>query len=224
MSSTGTEPETVGEKVYRRMRSDIIFGRLAPGQRLKLDRVRQDYGTSIGTLREMLNRLASDGLIHAEGMRGFEVAPVSAANLREVADMRLLLECHALSLSFAAGDIEWEARVVSSHHKLALIEKRMLSGDRAADAEAWKRYDWEFHRALISACGSNALLDTHAAIYDKYLRYQMIAVAFRGAAAAGEHAGLLRHALARDTAAAQATLATHIDDCVADTLARGVLA
>ena len=64
----------------------------------------------------------------AEGQRGFEVPPLTARNLRELADLRLLLEQHALRLSFAAGDIEWEGRVVAAHHKLDLVERRMLDG------------------------------------------------------------------------------------------------
>ena len=57
--------ETVGEKAYRRIRNDIIFGRLLPGQKLKLDRMKERYGTSVSTLRELLNRLTSEGLIIA---------------------------------------------------------------------------------------------------------------------------------------------------------------
>ena len=220
-----TEPsaaDSVGEKTYRRIRTDIIFGRLAPGQKLKLDRLKEGYGTSVSTLRELLNRLSSEGLIVAEGLRGFEVTPVSAAEFRELAAMRLLLERHALQQSFAAGDMEWEGRVVSAHHKLTVMEKRMLAGDRS-EAETWKRYDREFHHALISACGSQELLETHAAIYDKYLRYQIIAVVFRGELAAREHEKLTQYALKRDIAAAQKVLVTHIQDCVEDTLARGTL-
>ena len=67
--------------------------------------------------------------------------------------MRLLLESHALALSFAAGDVEWEGRVVAAHHKLEATERLLLAGERDATA-AWKRYDGEFHQALISACGS----------------------------------------------------------------------
>jgi DNA-binding GntR family transcriptional regulator len=214
--------DSIGEKTYRRIRTDIIFGRLAPGQKLKLDGLKEGYGTSVSTLRELLNRLSSEGLIVAEGLRGFEVTPVSAAEFRELAAMRLLLECHALQQSFAAGDMEWEGRVVSAHHKLTRMEKRMLAGDRS-EAETWKRYDREFHHALISACGSTAMLETHAAIYDKYLRYQVIAVVFRGELAAREHEKLTQFALKRDIVAAQKVLATHIQDCVEDTLARGML-
>jgi DNA-binding GntR family transcriptional regulator len=209
--------ETVGERVYRRIRHDILFGRLAPAQKLKLDGLKESYGVSISTLRELLNRLTSEGLIVAEGARGFEVAPISPENLKEVANLRQLLECHAMSLSFAAGDMEWEGRIVAAHHKLAMIESRMLAGDRSTP-DLWKRYDWEFHHALISACGSKAHLDAHSAAYDKYLRYQMIAVVFRGEIAVREHRQLLDCALRRDTKSAQGVLVKHIQDCVSYTL------
>lgn len=213
---------SVGEMAYRRIRADIIFGRLAPGQKLRLEQLREAYGTSVSTLRELLNRLSSEGLIEAEGQKGFMVSPVSATNLTELAAMRLLLEGHAMAQSFDAGDMEWEGRVVAAHHKLAQMERRMLGNDRA-DSELWKRYDWEFHHALISACGSKVLLDTHAAIYDKYLRYQMVAVIFRGKVAADEHQALLDCALKRDKDRATAILATHIDACVDHTLRGGKL-
>ncbi len=209
--------ESTGERVYRRIRHDILFGRLAPAQKLKLDGLKESYGVSISTLRELLNRLTSEGLIVAEGARGFEVAPISPENLKEVANLRQLLECHAMSLSFAAGDMEWEGRVVAAHHKLAMVEGRMLAGDRSTP-DLWKRYDWEFHHALISACGSKAHLDAHSAAYDKYLRYQMIAVVFRGEIAAREHRQLLDCALRRDTKSAQGVLVKHIQDCVSYTL------
>ena len=91
------EAETAGERVYRQIRSDIISGRLEPSEKLKLGRLRDDYGISISTLRELLNRLTSEGLIIAESARGFEVAPVSAENFKELANLRLLLEGHAFS-------------------------------------------------------------------------------------------------------------------------------
>src|SRR4051812_21205052 len=97
--------ETVGESAYRAIRHDIIFGRLAPGQKLKLDALRTGYGVSVSTLREILNRLCSEGFVVAEGQRGFEVESVSAEGFREVAAMRLLLECHALQAAIKQGDL-----------------------------------------------------------------------------------------------------------------------
>src|SRR4029077_7758475 len=215
--------DSVSEKAYRQIRTDLIVGKLVPNETLILERLREDYGASVGTLRELLSRLVSEGLVVAEGQRGFEGGAISAGNRREIAGLRLLLESHALKQSFRAGDIDWEGRVVAAYHKLCAIEKKLLSGARA-DPETWKRYDFEFHQALISACGSNALMETHAPVYDKYLRYQMIAGIFRGEIAAREHRSLLECALARDSQRACEILTVHIEACVDYTLARGNVA
>lgn len=217
------EAENPGEAAYLRIRADIVMGRLTPGRKLGLDGLRLAYGAGISTLREVLNRLASEGLVVAEGQRGFAVAPVSAEDLREVAEMRLLLERHAIAQSFAAGDLDWEARIVGAHHKLAVLERRLLA-DEAVDPALWKRFDREFHQALIAACGSAALLETYAAAYDSYLRYQMVAVVFRGAVAAEEHAALLGCALSRDAAAACRILGAHVQGCVDHVIGTGALA
>ena len=210
---------TAGERAYDVVRRDIIFGRLAPSQRLRLENARARYGVSVSTLREILNRLSSEGFVVAEGQRGFQIAPVSPEGFREVAGMRLLLECHALERSLAQGDVEWEGQVVAAHHKLSSAERSMASGGQGM-AETWKRYDREFHRQIIAACGSEVLMDAHAAIYDQYLRYQMVAIIYRGEIAAREHRALLDSVLARDVEQARATLVRHIEECVADALAR----
>ena len=213
---------SIGDNAYRRIRADIVFGRLQPGRKLKLDKLKADYGASVSTLREILNRLHSERLVVAEGQKGFEVAPVSIANLREVAALRQLLEGRALEQSFRAGDMEWEARVVAAHHRLSRMEERMAQGDRTG-TEEWKQYDWQFHQALISACGSKMLIDTHAAVFDKYLRYQMIALSYRGDIAAREHALLLDCALKRDAAQACDVLRRHVSGGVDHALATGTI-
>ncbi|NMJ43375.1 FCD domain-containing protein [Roseomonas sp. JC162] len=223
MAPAAGSDETPGEAAYRRIRADVVLGRLAPGRKLGLDGLRGTYGVAIGTLREALFRLATEGLVLAEGQRGFAVAPVSPEDFREVAELRLLLECHAVAASFAAGDLDWEGGVVAAHHKLATLERRLLAGEKA-DAAQWKRYDREFHQALIAACGSETLLETYAAAYDRFLRYQMVAVVFRGAAAAEQHAALLDCALARDAPRAQRILRDHVEGCVEHVVQAGTLA
>ena len=215
-------PQTIAEDAYRIIRGDIIFGRLPPGEKLRLDRLKARYGVSVSTLREILTRLASEGLVAAEGQRGFEVAPISPENLQEISALRKLLECYALELSFAAGDVDWEGQVVAAHHKLSQMEQRMIAGDETVK-EQWKRYDWEFHQALIMACGSRELMTAHAAVFDKYLRYQMLSLTFRGDIAAREHKALRDAALKRDAKSAKRILRTHIDGGVAHSLASKAL-
>lgn len=216
-----TDGDAVGDGGYRRIRNDIIFGQLRPDQKLRLEALRDDYGVSVSTLREILSRLSSEGFVIAEGRRGFEVAPVSAANLKELADLRILLECHAMQLSFAAGDMEWEGRVVSAHHKLAAVEKKLDSSKTALSL--WKRYDGEFHQALISNCGSRALMESHQMVFDKYFRYPMISADRRGAEPVKQHRQLLECALARDAKKAKTVLVAHVRNCVEYALSSGDL-
>lgn len=205
----GHQGATVGASTYQRIKRDIIFGALKPGSKLKLEALKQRYPASLSTLREALNRLASDGFVDAPQQRGFLVSPVSREDLTEVANLRVLLECHALRDSIANGDTEWEGRLVAARHKLAQMEQRLLRGDHSEE-ETWKRYDAEFHQALISACNSRNLLSLHGLIYDKYLRYQMLVLTHRGQEAAMEHDRIKEAALARDAGAATAMLEIHI--------------
>ena len=126
-----------------------------------------------------------------------------------------------MQASFANADVEWEGRVVSAHHKLASTERLMERG--LGEPEQWKRYDGEFHQALISNCGSQVLMDAHVLVFDKYFRYQMVAFRYRGAEPAQQHQALLDCALRRDAEAAKAVLQTHIYNCVEDALATSSL-
>ena len=200
----------VGASTYQRIKRDIIFGDLAPGSKLKLDGLRERYSASMSTLRETLNRLASEGFVDAQDQRGFFVTPVSREDLIEIANLRVLLECHALRLSVEKGDTDWEGNLVAAHHKLHLMEQKMLAGDDS-HVEDWKRYDWEFHLALIEACGSRNLLSLHAVLYDKYLRYQMLVLTYRGEEAVEEHRKMFEAALARDIQTSSQTLRIHIE-------------
>lgn len=212
---------TVGDDGHRRIRTDILFGKLRPGQKLRLEALRELYGVSVSTLREVLSRLTSEGLVRAEGHRGFEVAPVSPEDLKELAELRLVLETHAMERSFARADMEWEGRVVSAHHKLAATERAMLS--KKVNQQLWKHYDSEFHQALISNCGSRALMEAHAAVFDKYFRYLIIALSFRGEIVPRQHQQLLDCALKRDATRAKTVLTAHINECVDHALAAGQL-
>lgn len=200
----------VGATTYQHIKTDIIFGVLQPGSKLKLDGLRERYSASMSTLRETLNRLASEGFVEALDQRGFFVASVSPEDLTEIANLRVLLECHAMDLSIRNGDTEWEGNLVAAHHKLHLMEQKMLAGDKSGIKD-WKRYDWEFHKALISACHSANLLALHSVLFDKYLRYQMLMLTHRGEDAAQEHRDMLTAALDRDEARATEVLKRHIN-------------
>lgn len=208
--------------VYLQLRDDIIFGDLKPGSRLRLEALRGRYGPSVPTLREVLSRLSADGFVEAGDQKGFRVAPVSVVGLREVAAMRLLIESDALRSSVGAGGLDWEADIIGAHHKLSRSELDLLNGKKA-DLRLWKQYDREFHVALISACSSSFLLSVFEGVFNHYLRYQMLALGFRGEPARKEHETLLKLALERNPDAAIAMLKDHVERGVEHAIASGRL-
>ncbi|OAN75656.1 GntR family transcriptional regulator [Sulfitobacter sp. EhC04] len=201
--------DTIGEIAYRRIRSHIVNGQLLPDSKLKLDRMKEIYGASVTTLREILNRLAVEELVTAEGQRGFRVAGVSGAEFRELAALRMLLETHALRASIGQGDIEWEASVVAAHYKLAVAERNHIAGNEGG-VDQWVSCDWGFHYATIAACGQPVLMKTHASIFDRFVRYHMLAMNFRGQGVVDDHNALRDLVIERNADGAVTLLQRHI--------------
>lgn len=204
----------VGESAYERLRNDIMQGKLTPGQKLKLNFLRSDYGVSVNTLRETLMRLVSDGFVEVEGQKGFRVKPVSIADLEELVELRQTLETLGLRKSFKNPDnIDWKAKLISTHYRLSCMEKLMME-DETAHVQEWERADRDFHMAIVSNCGSKQLMHYHASILELSMRYQILALnrrPFRGEAAAKEHRKLLNALLEDDVEGAIAILGDHID-------------
>ena len=207
------EPQpSVADVVYDRLRADILGGALQPGMKLKLEGLRGRYDVSINTLRETLSRLSADGLVEAEGQRGFTVMPASLADLIDITETRRLLECHAARLSVERADLEWESRMVAAYHKLSKAEELVVK-DADKHADLLETYNREFHIALISGCNSRWLLHFHRMMYDQSLRYRMLAFRvkdFPRDQSRREHRQILEAALARETDTLVAVLGTHI--------------
>ncbi|MBT4895031.1 MAG: GntR family transcriptional regulator [Rhodobacteraceae bacterium] len=215
MTSAAT---TVGSSVYLKIKSDIITGALKPGKKLKLDTLKVQYLASVSTLRETLNRLASDGFVEAPEQRGFLVRTMSNEDLIELSNLRVLLECAALKASLAFGDEEWEGNLVSAHHKLAMIGKKIIAGE-GVPPERQLHYDWEFHFALERACNSRHMISVFQHIYEKYIGYQLVLRNYRWAKALEEQQMIFEAALARDSEAATELLKSHLRKSLSFSLA-----
>src|SRR5258708_2585974 len=113
---------TVTETIYRRIRQEILSGSFKPVGKLKLDTPKTRYQVSVNTLREPLSRLVADGLVQNEGQRGFTVVPASLADLRDITEMRRMLECEAARRSLQRASLDWESSLVGAYHKLSKVE------------------------------------------------------------------------------------------------------
>jgi len=201
---------TGAQDVQNRLAADILAGRLTPGAKLKLADISLAYGSGMSPLREALSGLCGQGLVFQEGQRGFRVAPVSLGDLRDVIAMRTTLEVMALKASIDAGDVEWEAKILSAYHKLT----RHTRTQAHLIDEPWEALHRAFHLNLIEACGSKRLFSYCAGLIGQFDRYRRISVLARG-----QHALLtpldgkiVEATLDRDAETAGARLAQHIDE------------
>ncbi len=211
-AETAMTEKTTAERAYRLLREDIVSGALEPGQKLKIEMLRNRYDIGSGPLREALSRLAGDHLVEILGQRGFIVAPFTAQDAREIGDLRKLVEAEALSLSIPKGDSTWEEKVITTFHRLERLETGPAQGVQAL-AE-WERLNHAFHEALVAACPSTWLLRTRASMFKHHERYRRLSrvrtVLTRDIHA--EHRALMEAALDKDVATAQSVIRSHIEN------------
>ncbi|KRC84901.1 GntR family transcriptional regulator [Achromobacter sp. Root83] len=210
------EEITLSEQVYRLLRRDIMSGAFAPGQSLRLEVLRQRYGSSFSPIREALNRLRSERMVINTTSRGFSIAPLSVEEMWDACETRILIDCDALRRSLAHADDAWEARLVGAYHALTLAVQRAGKASPPAEdlEELLEARHLDFHHALIGACRSRWLLDLSTQLYAQTERYRRPARA--GATAYGperdvddEHRQLLDAAISRDVDGSVAMLAAH---------------
>lgn len=220
----GGAPRSLIETAYRLLRRDIIEGRFAPGEKLRVEHLKAGYQVSASTLREALALLVSDSLVVPQAQRGFRVAPMSLADVEDLTRTRTLLECAALRDAIRVGGDEWEAHVVSAYHKLSRAEER-LDTDVAGVFAEWEQRNREFHEALVSACPSRWMLHFRSLLYQQLLRYRRLS-ALTGPVPGSvheEHRQIFEAAIARDVERADAMLGKHIQFALSVIRSQGML-
>ena len=90
------ETATLAEQVYRALLGAILERRLRPGARLTLDDLAAQLKVSRTPVRDAVARLAAEGLVQTAGRRGFCVPVLSAEELSELYDLRLMCELFAV--------------------------------------------------------------------------------------------------------------------------------
>ena len=188
-------------QIYDDLHMQLVTAQIPQGQKMRSERLREDYDCSANTIREVLFRLASEGLVIFEDQRGFRARPADPERLHYLAKFRIMLEQEGATASILNGGLEWEAQLAAAHHKLSHIESEVR---RAGGVEhvlsLWSNAEWEFHDTLISASRSPLLRETYKIIYDQFRQQLVSRDSNYGYYADNieEHRAILEAALARD--------------------------
>lgn len=211
--------ETRAADVLTKMRTDIISCGLKPGSKLRFEKLRQMYAVSFSTLREALSRLVAEGLVIAEGQRGFLVAPVSLSDLNDLTNVRVLIERECLRLAIAQGDDQWEADIIATYHRMDRLQNRL--GLNYYLSEEWAKLHGKFHFSLVAACDSPSLLEIRRELFERAHRYRRMSSQFRPQWRAKdvEHKMIMDTVIARDLAKAQELTERHIRETTENVIA-----
>lgn len=204
-------PETQATAAYRRLRAEILEGRLAPGQRLKVQDLAGLCSAGPTPVREALAQLAAEGLARRIEQRGFRVADADPAGFVGLIRSRCLAETAALREAIARGDAAWEDTIAATERRLARLP-RSLDAARYVANPAWEGAHRGFHQALLAACAAPPLLAFCEKLREEAERYRALAnaAAWPGRDVAAEHAALAEATLDRDAERACALLAQHL--------------
>ncbi|MDX9716371.1 MAG: FCD domain-containing protein [Thauera sp.] len=210
-TTTPVEPKTLVEAAYNRLRRDIIEGVHPPGEKLRVEHLKDQYEVGAGTLREALLLLITDALVVGQGQRGFRVAPISLADFEDITRIRVLLETEALRQSIAFGDEAWEASLVAAFHRLSRAEQKLAEHD-VSTTEEWELRNRAFHEALIAACPSRWIRHFQHILYQQSERYRRISLLRQPIPRDihAEHQAIFDATLAREATRAISLLTEHI--------------
>jgi DNA-binding GntR family transcriptional regulator len=138
-------------EIIRRVEEDIIFGRLAPGARLIEDNLMERYGASRHFVRQALVHLEHTGIVQREKNVGATVRSYSAAEVRQIYEVReMLTRQAALMIPLPAP--------ASLTTQLEAIQADYLRHAERGDLRGIHDTNDAFHIALFAACGNPYLV------------------------------------------------------------------
>jgi DNA-binding GntR family transcriptional regulator len=194
---------------YDYLQGEILAGRLAGGAPIRQEEIAEHLSVSRVPVRDALKHLAAEGLVTVESNRRAVVTQLRESDLRELFEMRTVLEGlavrHAVSqLSDAELDhLEW-------------LAKRMDQTDTAGDQ--WVPIHNEFHRLLSSRSGMPRLVREIALLRQSVEPYARMVIAVQGAAAmkTNDHLTLVKKLRDRNPERAERAMRDHVMEASRD--------
>ena len=196
---------SLGSRVYRTIRADILEGRYHSGDELKEKNIGDELGVSRTPVREALRQLELEGLVSIVPNKGAFVIGVSLQDIQDIYEIRALLE--GLCAKWAAINISDE-QITEMDENLVLSEFHESKGNY----EQLVSLDNRFHEIMYEASGSKelkrVLKDYHE--YVLRVRKNSLGAAGRAKNSTAEHRKIAEAIKAHDALRAEACARTHI--------------
>lgn len=199
------QPKTLTHQAAEVIRAMIVDGDLQPGEALSEFALAAELGVSKTPVREALLQLRLEGLVDIQPRRGTFVFQMTPVQVRELSEMREVLELAALRLA-----MERHPKRLAS--LLEALLPQMAQAVAAAEFTHYRQLDRRFHQTIAELSGNAYLVDAYTAIAWRIqtLRNRLSRDAELNRSSLEEHTRLLERIVARDAAGARDLLAKHI--------------
>jgi DNA-binding GntR family transcriptional regulator len=148
---TTIEHKTLAHRVHDRLREDILEGKLRAGDCIKQEELTERLGVSRTPIREAIQRLEAEGLVHYIRRGSAVVSAIPRREIEEIFELRALLEGHAAE---KAADVVNEKMLA----KLRRLITEMDEFHSAKDRRKGLLKNEEFHRTICAWAHNETLL------------------------------------------------------------------
>jgi len=206
--------ELLSQKVYRVLKTEIVKGNLKPGTKLLEDKIANQMGVSRTPVREALRELAVEGFVEMTPNQGMAVTTVSLEDLKEVLQIRGVLE--GLATYLAAKMITREDII-----KLERIINKMNICIVKDDTLAFSDLNADFHDLILKICGNKRLIRICSNLSDRAHRFRIRSLSIPGRLkyALKEHQEILEALKKKDSEQADKLSRKHINNVLKNILA-----
>ncbi|MEM1383953.1 MAG: GntR family transcriptional regulator [Pseudomonadota bacterium] len=193
------------EELTERLRSMILDGALAPGEKISEKALCDRFGVSRTPLREALKMLAAEGLVALTPHRGASVTRLTMADLDEAFPVLGALEAVAGELASAHVT---EAEIATAQ----ALQSQMRACHEAGDLKGYFACNERIHRLILQAAKNPTLTQMMQALGTRVrrARYQANMSEDRWAQAVAEHEAILEALATRDGVRLGALLKQHL--------------
>jgi len=163
------------EQVYRKLKESILNVMLEPNKRLIEEKLAAEMGTSRTPVREAIQKLEKEGLIHKLPRGGFAVNVIADEDIEEVFGVRSVLEGYAGYLATLRATEE-DLRAMES-----IVKRQEICLDNGETDEII-RLNTDFHDILYACAKSKKLIAIINDLRDFIFRYRILILRYEGMA------------------------------------------
>lgn len=191
----------------------LVSGDLAPGQIYSASSLATELGVSNSPVREAMLTLVNQGLMETVRNRGFRVVPLSQRELRNIYDLRVLIEIPSM-----ARLAEMAEAVRARESEFAAIADTIVSSAKIADIVRYLEADRAFHIGLLELLQNEQLVSIVGNLRDQSRHYGLKALSDRGILvhSAEEHQPILKAIVDGDARLTTKLMINHMNHLIGD--------